>query len=175
MTNATVRTTWVGTPTVNLMSQEELPPSVFNICGEIDVSLYRLRTVALLRWYGRASVELGRLPSLLGRGFFRTQVVSRRAGTFEDLVIFVADMERALENLSDVEKKLLAMNVLEEYTVDEVARLLGYSRRTVQRLLPEAIDQLSKALLFCGYWEGCQGGKNCKCAVSGSKKGKYKS
>jgi hypothetical protein len=44
---------------------------------------------------------------------------------FEDVVIFVTDMEQAIEKLDAVDKKLLAMNVLEEYTVPEVARLPG--------------------------------------------------
>src|SRR4051812_24549712 len=34
---------------------------------EFDMWPYRDRTVALLRKYARASVEVGRLPSLLGR------------------------------------------------------------------------------------------------------------
>jgi len=55
---------------------------------------------------------------------------------FEDVVIFVTDMEGAIENLSPFEKKFLAMNVLEEYTVPEVARLLSCNQRTVERLLP---------------------------------------
>jgi len=33
---------------------------------------------------------------------------------FEDVVIFAADMGRAIERLNALEKKLLAMNVLEE-------------------------------------------------------------
>jgi len=72
--------------------------------------------VALLRRYARASVEVGRLPSLLGREFFRTRVTSYTMRNFEDVVIFVADMEKAIEKLSAMEKKLLAMNILEEYT-----------------------------------------------------------
>ena len=43
-----------------------------------DLWLYRDRTVALLRRYSRLSIEAGRLPSLLGREFFRTHVTSYR-------------------------------------------------------------------------------------------------
>ena len=35
-----------------------------------DIWLYRQRTVGLLKRYLRMSVEVGRLPSLLGREFF---------------------------------------------------------------------------------------------------------
>jgi DNA-directed RNA polymerase specialized sigma24 family protein len=104
------------------MGQAELPPSV--LFGETEMELwpYRRRTVALLRRYARASVEVGRLPSLLGREFFRTRVTSYTMRNFEDVVIFVADMEKAIERLNALEKKLLAMNVIEEYTIPEVAR-----------------------------------------------------
>lgn len=37
---------------------------------------YRGRTVAMLRRYMRYSIETGRLPSLLGREFFRAKVTS---------------------------------------------------------------------------------------------------
>lgn len=92
-------------------------------------------------------MEVGRLPSLLGREFFRSRVTSYNMKNFEDIVIFVADMEQALDKLGPLERRLLAMNVLEEYTVPEVARLAGYTQRTVERFLQDAIDQLSRILL----------------------------
>jgi hypothetical protein len=84
---------------LNLMAQSDLPPSV--IFGETEADLwpYRSRTAALLRRYARASVEVGRLPSLLGREFFRTRVTSYTMRNFEDVVIFVTDMEQAIEKL----------------------------------------------------------------------------
>src|SRR5215467_14482849 len=81
-----------------------------------DMWLYRDRTVALLKRYARASVEVGRLPSLLGRECFRARVSSYSMMSFEDVMIFVHDMEQALSRLSPLERKLIAMNVLEEYT-----------------------------------------------------------
>ncbi|MFZ0798870.1 MAG: sigma factor-like helix-turn-helix DNA-binding protein, partial [Terriglobales bacterium] len=124
----------------SLMGQEEPPPSV--LFGETEMELwpYRRRTVALLRRYARASVEVGRLPSLLGREFFRSRVTSYTMKNFEDVVIFVADMQQAIEKLNALEKKLLAMNVLEEYTIPEVAQLLGCTQRTVERFLPDTLD-----------------------------------
>src|SRR5580692_1753416 len=139
-----MRAQTMGARARSLMGQAEPPPSV--LYGETEMELwpYRRRTVALLRRYARASVEVGRLPSLLGREFFRSRVTSYTMRNFEDVVIFVADMERAIEKLSTIEKKMLAMNILEEYTVDEVARLLGYHSKTIRRLLPDALDQLSR-------------------------------
>jgi len=135
------------------MGQAGLPPSVVFAETEMDLWPYRRRTVALLRRYARASVEVGRLPSLLGREFFRSQVTAYTMRNFEDVVIFVADMERAIERLTVVDKKLLAMNVLEEYSIDEVARLLGCTPRNVRRLLQDALDQLSRILLVAGLME----------------------
>ena len=165
----------------SLMGQAELPPSV--LFGETEMELwpYRRRTVALLRRYARASVEVGRLPSLLGREFFRSRVTSYTMRNFEDVVIFVTDMERAIEKLNAIEKKMLAMNVLEEYTIPEVARLLGCTQRTVERSLQDGLDQLSRILLAGGLMEklalptrgveSCQEGNNYNFDVSDSKEG----
>jgi DNA-directed RNA polymerase specialized sigma24 family protein len=167
----------------SLMGQAEPPLAVF---GETEMELwpYRRRTVALLRRYARASIEVGRLPSLLGREFFRTRVTSYTMRNFEEVVIFVADMERAIERLDEQEKKLLAMNILEEYTIPEVARLLGYNYRTVERSLQDALDELSRILLAGGLMEklplvtrgrkSCQEGKSYKFGISDSKEGKNK-
>ncbi len=139
------------------MGQGDLPPSVLFGETEMDLSPYRDRTEALLRRYARASVEVGRLPSLLGREFFRTRVTSYGKGSFEDVVIFVTDMEKAIAKLNTLEKKLLAMNVLEEYTVEEVARLLAYHPKKIRRLLAEALDQLSQILLTVGLLDEVAG------------------
>src|SRR5277367_5939648 len=125
----------------NLMAQADLPPSMLFGETELDLWPYRPRTMALLRRYARASVEVGRLPSLLGREFFRSRVSAYTMRNFEDIVIFVADMERAIDKLSPLEKKMLAMNILEEYTIPEVARLLSCQQRQAERLLQDALDQ----------------------------------
>jgi len=109
--------------------------------------LYRDRTVALLRRYSRLAVELGRLPSLLGREFFRSRVTSYRTATFEDTVIFVYDIERSIERLDEFDQRLIAALAIQDYTGDEAARLLRCNRRTVVRRYPEALDCLSEILL----------------------------
>jgi hypothetical protein len=168
----------------SLMGQADLPPSVVFGETEMDLWPYRRRTMALLRRYARASVEVGRLPSLLGREFFRTRVTSYTMRNFEDVVIFVTDMEQAIEKLTALERKILAMNVLEEYSTDEVARLLGCTPRNVRRLLQDALDQLSRILLAGGLLEElasvgrdpktCQGGQKHNFDVSDSKEGENK-
>jgi DNA-directed RNA polymerase specialized sigma24 family protein len=135
-----------------------------------DLWLYRKRTVGLLRRYMRLSIEVGRLPSLLGREFFRTRVTSYRASTFEDAVIFVHDVERSLEKLSDFDKKVIAKTVLQEYPQEEAARLIGCGQRHLARCYVEALDRVSEIFLKrrlllrlpCVKSESkksCQGGK----------------
>jgi hypothetical protein len=118
-----------------------------------DLSQYRVRAVSLLRKYFRMSVELGRLPSLLGREFFRTQVTSYGTHTFEDAVIFVHDMERALAAVHPGAQSIIARVVFQEYTYSEACELLGVSRRTFVRGVASAIDELSRVLLDRGLME----------------------
>jgi RNA polymerase sigma factor (sigma-70 family) len=168
---------------VSLMGQAEVPPSHLFGEDETDFWPYRRRTAGLLRRYARASVEMGRLPSLLGREFFRSRVTSYTLRSFEDVVIFVTDMEQAIERLDALEKRLLAMNVVEEHTIPEVARLTGCTQRTVERVVQRALDQLSQILLAGGLMEpmpeatderSCQEARNYKSGVSHSNKARNK-
>lgn len=148
-----------------------------------DIWLYRDRTLGLLRRYLRFSVEVGRLPSLLGREFFRTRVTSYHAGTFEDAVIFVHDVARALEKLDEFEHSLIARIAFQDYTQNETARLLGCWRRTVGRRFPEALDRLTEIFLDTGLLirlpvtqrpraETCQEGKSEEIPASDSEQRK---
>jgi len=167
-----------------MRAQTEVPsaPQPWQDGTELDLWLYRDRTVAILRRYARASVEVGRLPSLLGREFFRARVTSYSLHSFEDVVIFVHDVERAMERLHPFQQRLIAMSVLEEYSQPEVARLLPCPLRTVQREVPEALDALSQMFLAGGLIKEfatakqvsktCQEGKNGKLGASDCNEGK---
>lgn len=124
-----------------------------------ELSLYRDRTLALLRRYCQLSVELGRVPSLLGREFFRSRVTSYRMHNFEDVVIFVHDVERCLERLDDFSRQVLARVALQEYTQHEAAGLLGCTTRTVERRYPEALDRLTDILLEMDLLRDYQSGR----------------
>lgn len=127
---------------INAGAETELPLEV-----SPEMCLYRERTTAMLRRYCQLSMELGRVPSMLGREFFRSRVTSCRMHNFEDVVIFVYDMERCLARLDEFSRQVLARIVLQEYSQSETARLLRCGLRTVERRLPEALDQLSSILL----------------------------
>jgi predicted DNA-binding protein (UPF0251 family) len=116
------------------------------------------------------SLDIGRLPSLIGREFFRARVTSYHVHSFEDVVIFVQDVERCLEKLDDFSRALVARIVFQDYTWDETAALLGCHRATVWRQFPRALDQLSEIFLAVGLLQflppaenrpkTCQEGKN---------------
>lgn len=120
------------------------------VSGAPDLRPYRDRTRALLRRYFRMSIELGRLPSLVGREFFRARVTSYRLHTFEDAVIFVHDIETCLHRLDPFSQQLIARVVFQDYAQEEAARLLHCTDRTVRNRLPRALDRLSGLLLKAG-------------------------
>lgn len=115
-----------------------------------ELCIYRDRTIAILRRFLRLSLDTGRLPSLLGRQFFRAKVTSYRIVTFEDAVIFVHDIEKCLEQLDDFSQNIIARVVLQEYTQEEAARLLHRNRKTIRRKLQEALDHLSEIFILSG-------------------------
>ncbi len=115
-----------------------------------DLWLYRNRTVALLRRYLRVSLETGRLPSIMGREFFRAKATSYTASTFEDRVIFVRDVEKCLDRLAYWDQQLVARVILQEHNRDQAARILHCCRKTVQRRMPQVLDLLSEDFLRVG-------------------------
>jgi len=102
----------------------------------------------------------------MGWEFFRSNVTSYRVSTFEDRVIFVFDMEKALDRLDDFSREVLGRVVLQEYDHGEAARMMGCTRMTVHRRLLEALDLLSYVLREVGLLaavfpkgeKACQGG-----------------
>jgi hypothetical protein len=112
-----------------------------------DLWLYRRKTTALLRRYMQWSLEAGRVPSLLGREFFRARISAYTATTFEARVIFLHDVERCLDRLQSFDREIVARVLLQEYDHEAAARILQCNRRTLERRLPELIDELSDVFL----------------------------
>lgn len=143
---------------------------------------YRGRVVAMLRRYMRYSIETGRLPSLLGREFFRAKVTSYTVSTFEDRVIFVHDMEKCLERLDEFSRQLIARHILQEHDQAATGKLLHCTERTVRTYIPVVLDMLIEILLDVGLMErldsrgkiSCQEGENDQFPSSDCEDGKYK-
>src|SRR3989454_7926357 len=150
---------------------------------EAELWLYRDRTMGLLRRYRRISIEVGRLPSLLGREVFRTRVSSYHVTSLEEAGMFVRDGECRLQQLNEFDRKLLTRIIFQEYTHDEAAQMLGCWRRTIGRRFAEALDRRSGLLLDAGLFvrlpdatskaqKSCQEGENIEIPVSDSEEGK---
>ena len=143
---------------------------------------YRGRTVAMLRRYMRYSIETGRLPSLLGREFFRAKVTSYTVATFEDRVIFVHDMEKCLARLDQFSQQLIARHILQEHDQAATAKLLHCTQRTVRTYMPVVLDLLVEILLDVGLMKpievvvdnSCQEGEKDELLASDCKDEKYK-
>jgi hypothetical protein len=112
-----------------------------------DIWLYRKKTTALLRRYMRWSLEAGRVPSLLGRELFRARITAFTATTFEARVIFLHDVEKCLDRLKNFDRQIVARVLLQEHDHESAARILQCTRKTLERRLPELIDELSESLL----------------------------
>jgi hypothetical protein len=115
-----------------------------------DLWMYRGRTVSLLRRYLRFSLETGRLPSFVGREFFRAKMTCYTAATFEDRVIFVHDVEKSLDRLEYWDQQLLTCIIFQEHSQEQAARILHWSLRSIERRLPQVLDLVSEEFLRVG-------------------------
>lgn len=113
-------------------------------------AFYRRHTAALLRRYLRISMELGRAPCILGNVVFRGRVSSYRMTTFEDLMIFVFDVEKCLKRLDRASQSVIAHVVLENFTFLETAAITNESFRSIRRIYGEALDRLTRQFLDFG-------------------------
>jgi len=116
---------------------------------ERERRIYRARTVTMLRRYMRYSIETGRVPSLLGREFFRTQVTSYTVVTFEDRVIFVHDMETCLNKLDEFSRQIIARNVLQEHDQAATAKASGLCRKDSSELCSDRSGRVDRDSARC--------------------------
>lgn len=108
---------------------------------------YRKYTEGMLRRYGKLSMESGRVPSMLGQEMFRGKVTNYKVQSFDDVVIFVRDVEHCLKGMSIVQQHLVERIALQGYTQGETAALLGVSLRTIVRRYNAALDELTRLFL----------------------------
>lgn len=111
------------------------------------ISFERACTVGLLHRFFRTSLLVGRMPSVIGREVFRSRTSHLPARAFEDSVLFVCDVERCLRQLEPLQRKLIALCVLEDRSEWEAARRLHCSQSDVSRRLGRALDLLHET--FC--------------------------
>jgi hypothetical protein len=95
----------------------------------------------------KLSMEAGRAPSLLGREMFRGKVTHYRVQGFDDVVIFVHDVESCFKLLDAEQNHLIRRIALQEYTQTETADMLKIPVRTLVRRYEGALDRLTRLFL----------------------------
>jgi len=125
------------------------PPSAAPVARP-EMVCFRGQTLALVRHFFELSSQLGRLPSLLGREFFRARVTHHAVPSFEEQAVFIRDVERCLSKLSPEHHQVITLAGLYDFSQEEVAEILHTSRAAVHLCFSEALDSLSELLLQAG-------------------------
>jgi len=112
-----------------------------------DLEFFRAQTTAIIRHFFEIASQIGRLPSILGREFFRAKVSHHAIPSFEEQAVFVHDVERALNRLNECDAEIVALVGLFHFTLDDVAEMLGRSRSGVAKRYRNSIDQLAEIFL----------------------------
>jgi len=116
-----------------------------------DVLFFRGQTIAIVRHFFEIASQIGRLPSILGREFFRAKVTHHAVPSFEEeQAVFVHDVEQAIRKLSDADGEVVALVGLFQYSMEDVAKLLGCSRSWVAKRYVASIDRLANRFLETG-------------------------
>jgi len=115
-----------------------------------EMLCFRSQTLALVRHFFELSCQVGRLPSLLGREFFRARVSHHSVPSFEDQIVFARDIEICLSRLSDDHAEIVTLVGLYDFSLDEVGEMLRCSKAAVHKWFSEALDYLSEIFLRAG-------------------------
>src|SRR5690348_7520042 len=117
---------------------------------EPETVCYRGQALAIVRNFFEMSSQLGRLPSILGREFFRAKVSHHAIPSFEDQALFSHDVERSLMKLDDLEMDVLTLVGLYDMNLDEAAKVLHCSGGYLSRRFTEALARLTQIFLDNG-------------------------
>jgi len=115
-----------------------------------DALFFRGQTLAIVRHFYEVASQIGRLPSILGREFFRAKVSHHAIPSFEEQAVFVHDVEAALGRLREEDAEVIALVGLFQYSLDDVAAMLGRSRSGVAGRFADSIDRLAELFLAAG-------------------------
>ncbi len=127
-------------PAVEAPPQRDPDPRPEMLC-------FRRQTLALVRHFFELSSQVGRLPSLLGREFFRARVSHHAIPSFEEQAVFVCDVERCLARLRDDHAQLIALIGLYRFSHDEAAEILHRSSTKIREEFLDALDALTEIFL----------------------------
>jgi len=117
---------------------------------EPETICYRGQTLAIVRHFFELSCQVGRLPSLLGREFFRAKVSHHTIPSFEDQAVFVHDVQQALTKLEDSEVEIITLIGIYDVSHEEAGTMLGCSAGWISQRYAEAIASLTQVFLNTG-------------------------
>ena len=120
---------------------------------EPETICYRGQTLAIVRHYFEMSCQLGRLPSILGREFFRAKVSHHAIPSFEDQALFAHDVEQALLKLDEDDVQVITLLGFYDLDLREVAGMLGRSEGCLSQRYGEAVARLTQIFLDSGLLE----------------------
>ncbi len=139
-----------GEPTVRKLKRNRTPEHAVAFDPEPETVCYRGQALAIVRHFFEMSCQLGRLPSILGREFFRAKVSHHAIPSFEDQALFSHDIERSLMKLDEDEMRVLTLVGLYDLNLDEAAEILHWSAGYISQRFSEALARLTQIFLDSG-------------------------
>lgn len=120
-----------------------------------EAAFYRSYTEGLLRRYGMMQLARARVPAMLGGAstMFRGRASTYKVRSFDDVIIFVHDVDNCLKLLSAAQCTVLKRVGVQGYSFEEAAVLLSVSSRSVRRHYAAALDALTLIFLDRGLLE----------------------
>ena len=120
-----------------------------------EAAFYRSYTEGLLRRYGMMQLARARVPAMLGGAstMFRGRASTYKVRSFDDVIIFVHDVDNCLKLLAPAQRTVLNRVGVQGYSFEEAAVLLGVSSRSVRRHYAAALDALTLIFLDRGLLE----------------------
>jgi AraC-like DNA-binding protein len=131
-------------------SRSTPPPQAVAFDPEPETVCYRGQTLAIIRHFFEVSCQLGRLPSILGREFFRAKVSHHAIPSFEDQALFSHDVRQSLTKLGASELEVLTLIGLYDLNLDEAAEVLHCSSGYLSQRFAEALGRLTQIFLDSG-------------------------
>jgi hypothetical protein len=117
---------------------------------EPETICYRGQTLAIIRHFFEIATQLGRLPSILGREFFRAKVSHHVVPSFEDQALFAHDVQQSLLKLEDDDLAVLTLVGLYDLSHAEAAAMLHCSEGLISQRYAEALARLTQIFLDAG-------------------------
>ena len=126
------------------------PAEAVGFDPEPETICYRGQTLAIIRHFFEFSSQLGRLPSILGREFFRAKVSHHVIPSFEDQALFAHDVQQSLLKLDEEDLTVLTLVGLYDLSQEEVGAILHRSEGCVSQRYAEALARLTQVFLDAG-------------------------